>query len=76
MAHTRCETCKGRKVVMGLGYMTAKCRTCNGVGHVAVVEDLPVDEAVITACTVPNAEPVKRKYVRKLDRSVNERVKD
>ena len=71
---------------MGLGYMTAKCRTCNGVGHVAVVEDLPADEIVITACALPPDEVVsvgstdhpivKRKYVRKLDRSVNERVKD
>ena len=66
MAYTRCETCKGRKMVMGLGYMTHKCRTCNGVGHVAVVEDVIV---------APDVEPVKRTR-RKHDRDIDEREKD
>ena len=40
MAHTRCESCRGKKIVMGLGYIMKKCAVCNGVGHVAVIEEV------------------------------------
>jgi len=71
MAHIRCETCKGRKMMMGLGYMTHKCRVCKGVGFIAAiepVEDSEIEpEIVVTACSMPDSidEPVKRKYARK-----------
>ncbi len=40
MAHTRCDSCKGKKTIMSLGCMMKKCAVCNGVGHVAVIEEV------------------------------------
>ena len=35
----RCDTCKGRKVLMGLGCIEKKCQTCSGLGWVDHVEE-------------------------------------
>ncbi len=49
MTLSRCECCRGRGVVVGLGSMERKCGNCHGVGHVKVVVE-PV--------AVADAEPV------------------
>lgn len=41
MAVTRCESCNGRKTVIGLGCMSKECPECYGVGFVTV-KDEPV----------------------------------
>ena len=41
MSVTRCDTCTGRKTVIGLGCMIKECPTCYGVGFVTV-KDEPV----------------------------------
>jgi hypothetical protein len=43
MACDRCECCKGRGKVVGLGCMERECNTCAGVGYIAVVGE-PVIE--------------------------------
>lgn len=32
----RCDSCMGRKKLLGLGGMIKDCKVCGGVGHVAV----------------------------------------
>ncbi len=44
MTLSRCECCRGRGVVVGLGSMERKCGNCHGVGHVKVVVE-PVADA-------------------------------
>lgn len=39
MAYIRCEVCKGRKKMFGLGYMLKDCHACAGVGFVAEAEE-------------------------------------
>ena len=39
MAHTRCPSCRGTKVIKGLGNIEQKCPVCKGVGHVAIADD-------------------------------------
>lgn len=34
MALIRCNACKGMKNIMGMGMVTKKCDTCDGVGYV------------------------------------------
>ncbi len=36
MQYTRCESCKGKKTVMGLGAIERKCHKCGGVGQVKI----------------------------------------
>lgn len=38
MTTTRCETCVGRRTIIGLGGLVKECPTCKGVGHVKVEE--------------------------------------
>ena len=35
----RCESCCGRKNIMGLGGMMQKCEVCHGVGHVLLKKE-------------------------------------
>ena len=57
MTLNRCECCRGRGIVVGLGSMERDCNECHGVGHVKVVPDAIVD-APVTADVVVK---VKRK---------------
>ena len=43
--NARCECCKGRRELLGLGGMVKKCLSCNGIGWKAVV-DVVVDTVV------------------------------
>ena len=36
MTTTRCETCVGKKTIVGLGMISKQCPDCKGVGHVKV----------------------------------------
>ena len=36
MTTTRCETCVGRRTIVGLGGLVKECPACKGVGHVKV----------------------------------------
>ena len=36
MTTTRCETCAGKKTIIGLGMISKQCPDCKGVGHVKV----------------------------------------
>jgi DnaJ-class molecular chaperone len=36
MTTTRCETCQGKKTIIGLGMISKQCPDCKGVGHVKV----------------------------------------
>lgn len=29
----RCDACKGKKDIVGLGMIAAKCSVCNGIGY-------------------------------------------
>ena len=35
----RCETCMGKKTIIGLGCLIKDCPSCKGVGHIKVVLD-------------------------------------
>jgi hypothetical protein len=39
MTTARCETCSGKKTIIGLGMITKQCPGCKGVGHVKVEPD-------------------------------------
>ena len=43
MTTKRCETCVGRRTIVGLGGLIKECPACKGVGHVKV--DEPVTES-------------------------------
>ncbi len=49
MTLSRCDCCRGRGTIVGLGSMERDCGHCHGVGHVKVSVD-PVD--------VPSSAPV------------------
>lgn len=38
MTTTRCDTCVGRRTIIGLGGLVKECPTCKGVGHVKIEE--------------------------------------
>jgi len=40
MTTTRCETCVGRRTIIGLGGLVKECPGCKGVGHVKVAESV------------------------------------
>lgn len=55
MAFDKCETCRGRKEIMGIGGMKKKCHVCSGVGYVSINEKEEEKEVVVE----------KRAYKRK-----------
>ncbi len=42
----RCEVCKGRRELLGMGGMVHKCKSCSGTGWVIVAEPV-ADEPII-----------------------------
>jgi phage FluMu protein Com len=36
MTTTRCETCCGKKTILGLGMINKQCPDCKGVGHIKI----------------------------------------
>lgn len=36
----RCESCCGRKNILGLGGMIKKCDVCHGVGHIILKKEV------------------------------------
>ena len=40
----RCDICRGKKKVMGLGMLEKKCVACNGVGHIIIKESKTRDK--------------------------------
>ena len=40
MTTTRCETCVGKKTILGLGGLVKSCPKCNGVGHVKIEDNV------------------------------------
>ncbi len=50
----RCDLCRGKKRVIGLGMIEKKCQNCKGVGH--LIKD---EEDVLEPGSEPNAEPDK-----------------
>lgn len=55
----KCSTCKGSKIVMGLGGMEKKCKPCGGVGYVSKIDEK--DEEKFLA----SKSPPKKKAVAK-----------
>lgn len=38
MMYNRCDSCCGKKTILGLGGIVKDCSKCNGVGYVKVEE--------------------------------------
>ena len=36
----RCDGCKGKKDIVGLGMLKDKCKVCNGIGYVVQSESM------------------------------------
>lgn len=36
LKYVRCDACRGKKIVNGLGGMPKDCGTCKGIGHVSL----------------------------------------
>ncbi len=66
MTYRRCETCGGKKEVVGLGSMKKKCASCDGVGYTGikdtedkvVVSDKPVVKKVVKKAGIPSKKKV------------------
>lgn len=43
LKYVRCDVCRGKKIVNGLGGMPRECKTCHGVGHVALDKVVSVE---------------------------------
>ena len=63
MSLERCDSCKGRKTIMGMGMITKKCIACNGIGY----KDVAQNDEVLDSQNGKKSKPVlvKRKYKRK-----------
>lgn len=51
----RCDVCKGRKRVLGMGGMENKCQSCKGVGWIEAENNRPVS---IENLKTPSGAPV------------------
>ncbi len=63
MSIKRCATCKGHKVVVGLGGMEKKCKACNGIGFAPKVVEKEVDEFL-----AKKDEPIAQAAPKKMGR--------
>jgi hypothetical protein len=58
MAIKRCFTCKGSKVVVGLGGLEKKCSECSGIGYKEIADSKEVDDFL-------NQEPAETVEIKK-----------
>jgi len=67
MSLCRCESCKGRKIIVGIGGMEKECSRCLGVGYVKVEVVAETKEEPLENVACKNNEQVgnlKRKKRR------------
>ena len=63
----RCECCKGRKEIIGLGLLMKKCTECKGVGWIEEADPEIVIDAIANQCisTDKVTTKIKKKRGRK-----------
>ena len=54
MQYTRCEACKGKKTILGLGAIERKCHVCGGVGQVKIECEIKVKQSKLKKDTEQN----------------------
>lgn len=65
MAIKRCYTCKGSKVVVGLGGLEKKCSECNGIGYQEIADSKEVDAFLNQETEIPEVQVLGETVVTK-----------
>ena len=53
----RCPTCRGQKIVMGMGGLEHKCKPCAGIGHVERIDDADTDKLLADSANSKGVSP-------------------
>lgn len=65
MAIKRCFTCKGSKVVVGLGGLEKKCNECSGIGYKEIADNKEVDDFLKQESEIPETQVLGETVVTK-----------